>query len=238
MDKSEILRQMIAEKQRLIELYQAMIADWEKELGIATTGPSANQAGDSGTKTSAKPGSGGDLLGLVREYEFFRKSQPEAAKAFLEKVGHPVKTQVILEAIQKGGLTVGGKEESKRLNLYTILHRSADFGLAGKDAWGLVGWPGVAKKEKETNGDAATEKKEKEKRSPSPIRSKTGPQGVAAPKDPLNQVSFCGEDKHSEVLAGSFSFYSRPTNKQRAFLRGFQPRKDAPFYVVTVAQAG
>ena len=33
MDKDEILRQMIAEKERQIELYQAMIAEWRRELG-------------------------------------------------------------------------------------------------------------------------------------------------------------------------------------------------------------
>lgn len=160
MDKAEVLRQMIADKQRLVELYQAMIADWEREIGTPASATNGSQA-DASTKSGPKSTSGGDLLGLVREYEFFRKSQPDAAKAFLEKVGHPVKTQVILEAIQKGGVTVGGKEESKRMNLYTILHRSTEFGLAGKDAWGLSGWPGVTKKEKEVGGDMS-EKKEKE----------------------------------------------------------------------------
>jgi len=161
MDRSEVLKEMIAEKQRLIELYQAMIGEWERELGTA---PYVSNG--SHTEPANKPNrkaAGGDLLDLVREYEFFRKSQPEAAKAFLEKVGHPVKTQVILDAIQKGGVTVGGKDESRRLNLYTILHRSAEFGLAGKDAWGLIGWPGVTKKEKESSDkDASNSESKKE----------------------------------------------------------------------------
>lgn len=161
MDKTELLQQMIAEKRKQIEIYEAMIAEWEKELGAPTTiGATSVRAANGADNKPSKAVVGGDLVGMVQEYEFYRKSQPEAAKAFLEKVGHPVKTQVILDAIQKGGVTVGGKEESRRLNLYTILHRSADFGLAGKDAWGLVSWPGVTKKEKE--GSTEGEKKDKD----------------------------------------------------------------------------
>ena len=160
MDRAEVLREMIAEKQRLIELYQAMVTEWQKELGMTVTG--GNDGQKEPTSKATTKSQTGDLLNLVRDYEFFRKSQPEAAKAFLEKVGHPVKTQVILDAIQKGGVTVGGKEESRRVNFYTILNRSPYFGLAGRDAWGLIGWGGVTKKEKDSNGDTGDKKDEAE----------------------------------------------------------------------------
>ena len=157
MDREEVLNQMIAEKRRLIELYQAMIAEWERELGLASAAP---RQGEESSNKPQKSVNGGDILSLVRDWEFFKKSQPEAAKAFLEKVGHPAKTQTILDAIVKGGVTVGGKESSRKLNLYTILHRSPEFALIAKDTWALVGWPGVTKKEKESNESTATDEKE------------------------------------------------------------------------------
>jgi hypothetical protein len=53
---------------------------------------------------------------------FFNKSQGEAAKGFLERVGYPLKTHLIPDALEKGGLTIGGKTAaSKKQNFYTIL---------------------------------------------------------------------------------------------------------------------
>ena len=78
---------------------------------------------------------------------FFGKSQPEAAKAFLEMVKYPLTTAQILEGIEKGGLSVGGKTPaSKKQNLYTILDRNQEFVRVQKGTWALVGWPGVPKK--------------------------------------------------------------------------------------------
>lgn len=86
---------------------------------------------------------------MVKGMQFFNKSQPEAAKLFLEMVGYPLRTQDIIEGIEKGGVTIGGKTaKTKKTNLYTILHRGDDFGLVRKDTWGLTSWPGV-KKEKD-----------------------------------------------------------------------------------------
>ena len=60
---------------------------------VAPTAPSVTG------KKLDKAAVGGDLLGLVHDWEFYKKSEPEAARLFLEKVGHPVKTQTILDAI-------------------------------------------------------------------------------------------------------------------------------------------
>ena len=78
------------------------------------------------------------------------KSQTEAAKTFLEQVNHALRTEQIVEYLEKGGLTVGGNTKQKKItNLYTILHRSDDFAIVSgkRRSWGLVGWPGVRKKE-------------------------------------------------------------------------------------------
>jgi hypothetical protein len=140
MERVELLRQFIAEKEKQIELYRAMIAEWKKELGEAGNNGAAEPTPRKGLAVED------GLLGVVRDYEFHGKSQPEAAKLFLERVGHPVKTQVIMDAIQKGGVAIGGKEESKKVNFYTILNRSRDFGRVARDTWGLLGWKGVSKK--------------------------------------------------------------------------------------------
>jgi hypothetical protein len=157
MNREEMLRQMIEDYHKKIATYQSMIREWETELGL-------NGSKTHGAETYAAPldkkkdGTGGPIS-LVREYQFFGKSQPEAAKIFLEMVGHPLRTSEIIEGIEKGGVKVGGKTpKDKKTNFYTILHRGEDFGLAGKDAWGLTSWPGV-KKEKEVKDEDSKEEK-------------------------------------------------------------------------------
>jgi hypothetical protein len=155
MDKSEILRQMITDKQRQIELYQAMIAEWQKELGepIAASG-SVTLSGNAENKgTSDDPTAG------VKGYQFFNKSQPEATKLLLEFVTHPLRTDDIVRGIEKGGVTVGGKTaKDKKTNLYTILQRSDDFVRFKRDTWGLTKWPGAPKKaEQEEEKEKANE---------------------------------------------------------------------------------
>lgn len=156
MDKAELIRQMIAEKEKQIELYQAMVAEWKRELGQPSLEASA-----SGTASGVKqPAS--DWLTKVTEWQFFNKSQVEAAKLLLEMVGFPLRTASIVDGIEKGSVKVGGKsDKDKKQNLYTILHRADDFVLFAKDTWGLSTWPGAPKKEKD-NGDDSDKKADKE----------------------------------------------------------------------------
>jgi hypothetical protein len=156
MERTDVLREMIAEKQRQIELYTAMVHEWQKELGESdsTLRPSPEGASNQGTPTQDDP------VASVRKYQFFNKSQPEAAKLLLEYVTHPLSTQEIVTGIEKGGVTVGGKTpKDKKTNLYTILQRSDDFVRFKRDTWGLAKWPGAPKK---TEQD---EEKDKEKTS-------------------------------------------------------------------------
>jgi hypothetical protein len=145
MTREEVLRQEIDKYKRKVETYQSMISEWESELGVQPSGHLANQASGSVSRKPAQDT--GDPLALIQGMIFFNKSQSEAAKTFLEMVGYPLKTALLLEAVEKGGLKIGGKTATaKKQNFYTILHRSADVGLAAKDTWGLVTWPGVSKK--------------------------------------------------------------------------------------------
>lgn len=142
MTREEWLRSEIEKIKKRVELYQAMIAEWERELGSPVQTTNENS-----TSMKSKPEGSDGLLGRIRDYQFFNKSQPEAAKLVIEMAGHPLKTLQIMEAIEKGGLKVGGKnEKSKKQNFYTVLSRSQEVGLAGRDAWGLSSWPGVGKK--------------------------------------------------------------------------------------------
>jgi len=159
MTRHEVLQSMIGEYRRKIETYQTMIAEWEQEIGGNSQSlQTAGETPPSGKKTAA---SGGDVMSLVRDYQFFGKSQPEAAKLLLEMVGHPLKTGVILAAVEKGGLKIGGKsEKDRKQNFYTILNRSSDLGRVARDTWGVVGWPGVPKKQAGDNGTKAEESSE------------------------------------------------------------------------------
>ncbi len=146
MDSKELKRLMITEYEEKIDLYQRMVAEWKRDLGESATAGPVN-----GSKKAAEPVSD-DLLNTVHEFEFFNKTQPEAARIFLERVGYPVKTETILQAIMKGGVKVGGTGtlKDKKMNFYTILHRADDFTLFEKNTWGLTAWPGGReKKEKE-----------------------------------------------------------------------------------------
>ncbi|MGA3028424.1 MAG: hypothetical protein ABSF98_27065 [Bryobacteraceae bacterium] len=148
MTRDDFLRQEIDKYEKKVETYKAMIAEWRSELGISGESVANPQTTD--VLAKKKNAGASDPLSLVQGMIFFNKSQTEAAKAFLEMVGYPLRTSVILEAIEKGGITVGGKTAAtKKQNFYTGLHRSSDFGLAHKDTWGLTSWPNITKKASE-----------------------------------------------------------------------------------------
>lgn len=172
MTRQEMLKSMIAEYQKKIETYQTMIAEWHRELGVATIETSGAPMVDSDpTSANAKKTRSGDPLSVVAQWQFFNRSQPEAATLLLEAVGHPLTTEQIVEGLEKGGVEIGGSTpKDKKQNLYTILGRSGQFGRAAKNTWGLLSWPNVkavsTKKgtkendvekapEKEPNGDSA-----------------------------------------------------------------------------------
>jgi len=166
MTRQEMLKSMIAEYQKKIETYQTMVAEWHRELGVAAIESPGGQVGDSdSSNTSAKKG--GDPLTVVTPWQFFNKSQPEAATLLLEAVRHPLTTEQIVEGLEKGGVEVGGSTpKDKKQNLYTILGRSGQFGRAAKNTWGLLSWPNVkavsSKKDAKENG----QEKEKETEQP------------------------------------------------------------------------
>lgn len=142
MTREEWIRQEIEKYRRRIETYQAVIAEWESELGLSARAEHSGSANGAGKKDA-----GTDPLATVQGMIFFGKSQPDASKLLLERVGYPLTTGQLLAGIEKGGVKVGGKnEQAKKYNLYTILNRSPEFARVARDTWALVGWPGVSKK--------------------------------------------------------------------------------------------
>lgn len=127
MTRDEWLRAEIDGFRKKIETYQAFIAEYEQQLGL--TPQSSSQAGQSSGSTKRTDMTiGDDPLAWITGMIFFNKSQPEAAKMVLERVGYPLKTEQLMEAVQKGGVTIGGKTEAaKKQNFYTILNRNADL---------------------------------------------------------------------------------------------------------------
>jgi len=151
MEKADLLRGMIAEKQRQIDLYQQMIAEWQKELGES---PNDAATGASPATTAESKAHPDDPVAGVRTYQFFNKSQPEAAKLLLEFVGHPLRTEEVIRGIEKGGVAVGGKTaKDKKQNFYTILQRGEDFVRFKRDTWGLAKWPGAPKKSEQKDDE-------------------------------------------------------------------------------------
>ena len=106
-----------------------------------------------------------DPASVVFPGMFFGKTQPQAARLLLERVRRALKTRVIVECLEKGGLTVGGKKPA--INLWGILDRNREiFILVPKAGWGLVDWYDASviakmRKEKGSSGegeaDAASE---------------------------------------------------------------------------------
>src|SRR5262245_40088049 len=132
------IEQLIAEYEEKARFYARMAAELKARADQSSDAPIA--------KDKAASSADADYLSRVKENEFFNKSQAEAAKLFLERIGHPMKTQQILEAINRGGVTVGGKNpQTKKQNFYTILFRSSDFVLFKRDTWALIAWPGMKK---------------------------------------------------------------------------------------------
>jgi hypothetical protein len=130
MDRSELLKEMISEYRRKIETYQAMISEWEKELGVPAASLSTSQS-----HHERKPGVD------VQPWQFLGKSQPEAAKALLSSVGHPMTTEEIIEGIKRGGVEIG----SKKYTFYTTLSRTDGIARFRKNTWGLSDWAGAQK---------------------------------------------------------------------------------------------
>ena len=142
----DTIKALIQKYQGEIEFRQEMIRHLEADLAsIGASGNTNRPAGsEQGTVKQLKDRRVGDPLSDIREYQFFNKSQPEAAEMLLESVGHPLNISAIVEGLEKGSIKVGGKTAAeRRQNLATVLARSGRFGRAARGTWGLPSWPNI-----------------------------------------------------------------------------------------------
>jgi hypothetical protein len=139
----ETIKALIGKYRQQIEALQTVIAQLEVELSGGSGIPvMSSSPPDSGPSKVKRPT--GDTVSMVRDWQFFNKTQPEATEDLLQTINHPLATATIVECLEKGGLKIGGETpENKKQNLYTILARSGRFGRAARGTWGLPDWPNV-----------------------------------------------------------------------------------------------
>ena len=135
-DPKSILADAIQRRDELntfIRIMQEMLG--EGQPTSATHAPLPGATGSEPIQT----GDVSDPLSVVYPGMFFGKSQPNAAKALLDRVKRPMKLKPIIECLQKGGCTVGGKNPVS--NMWSVLSRNEDvFVMVPKAGWGLVDW--------------------------------------------------------------------------------------------------
>ena len=137
-----------------IKVLQEMLGASSESLNVSLT--------EDLSLREAAQGEIGDPMSAVYPGMFFGKTQPQAAKLLLERVKRPLKTRIIVECLEKGGLKVGGKKPA--INLWGILDRGRDtFILVPKAGWGLIEWYDAAviakmRKGKPVDDEAASDK--------------------------------------------------------------------------------
>jgi hypothetical protein len=71
----------------------------------------------------------------VRPDEFFGMTYSTAAKMYLEKVGHAVSVEDLLEALNRGGCQVGGREPKKTLYISLVRDVRNFVPISGKSGY-------------------------------------------------------------------------------------------------------
>lgn len=128
------LRRAVADRERA----EATISFLTEKLGISLPGSSTELLDPGDGPESSELRDVGPVH--VADSEFYGHSQTQAARAFLERAGRarPQKTAVIVQALRKGGVTVGGKDPEG--TIYKILRRDKSFHRVGTSLWGLAAW--------------------------------------------------------------------------------------------------
>ena len=167
MSEDDILRQSRQYYIDKITTKAAEIGPWIKKIMMfdqdlnETTDILGVLTGDSDSAT-VLPGVGTSSASKVRpklrEDEFTGKPYSESVKSYLDRVGHAVSMEELLDALKKGGSPVGGNYQKK--TLYISLVRGREFTpIPGQPGFiGLRKWYPNLKSGNEKKG---TEKKRK-----------------------------------------------------------------------------
>jgi hypothetical protein len=106
-----------------------MIQHLELELGETSSEapasdlPAYNPALDQNPKLTTN---GNSKRADIRPDEFFSLTQGDAARAYLNKVGHAVTIEELVEGLKKGGCPVGGVDPARTLYI-ALIRNTKDF---------------------------------------------------------------------------------------------------------------
>jgi len=164
-----------------------MISRLKRDLGEAaqeTQPGEEEESSDSGIGDAWRENEFGSALtaragtkASVRPDEFFGMTYSTAAAAYLERVGHAVSMDELLDALNKGGCPVGGKEPKKTLYISLIRAVKTFVPIPGRSGYlGLRKFYPNLKAVKE----GKEEKQPKRKRRKGPRKNRTKTKGVLA----------------------------------------------------------
>jgi hypothetical protein len=228
MADNDFLRQTLSyyrdQRQRILEQQlrpvDLIIRQIESELGEASEGSSYEApfvlpplSADGGQIT--KPATNNKLPEL-RGDEFFGKSQGEAARAYVTKVGHAVQLEEIFQGLTKGGCHVGGAEPLRTLYI-SLIRNTKDFvklpnGLIGlrtmypdlRPSAGTVGKPkdkAKGKRKGKTKAKAAQKNKGATSAKTTDKKAKREPPATASPEQPPDRQPLPIKATVQELLA-------------------------------------
>jgi hypothetical protein len=202
----EIYRQQKRDKLREAQELDLMISRLKRDLGDATQetqdeeeDSSETGIGDAWRENEFGPTAAqvnvGAIKANLRPDEFFGMTYSTAAAAYLAKVGHAVSMDELLDALNRGGCPVGGKEPKKTLYISLIRDVRTFVPIAGRS--GFLGlrkfYPNLkALKEKR---DEPKPKRKKRRRAKKSTKAKTeGSQAKSTPQVLCSRG--CGKPPH------------------------------------------
>ena len=182
------------EKLKEIQQLDVMISGLSRDLGegipeppVPTDEDSSDSIGDAWRETEfgASPTSSTGPRPGVRPDEFVGETYSNAARRYLEKVGQAVSMDDLLEALNRGGCPVGGKEPKKTLYISLIRDVRTFVPIPGRS--GFLGlrkfYPNLkALKEKKDEPKAKRKKRSRKKTGAKVKAEEEKPKGKPGPK--------------------------------------------------------
>jgi hypothetical protein len=188
----EHYRQRKAEKLTEVQELDLMISRLSRDLGDTSQETPADREEEDSSNTGISEAWQENEYGstakngaktTLRPDEFFGMTYSIAAEAYLNKVGHAVSMDELLDALNRGGCPVGGREPRKTLYISLVRDVRTFVPIAGRT--GFLGlrkfYPNLkALKEKEPKAKHKKRRKKKAKRAAR--AAETVPKGKPGPK--------------------------------------------------------
>ncbi|MCZ6799515.1 MAG: hypothetical protein O7F12_03420 [Nitrospirae bacterium] len=127
MDANQLLNKYKTERKKLIEEVRELnyvIQRLESDLGVKR-----EEQGDIEGVGLSEEGESHETPPqnlVIRPDEFFGKTHSEAAKVYLERVGHAVAIEELVEVLKNGGCKVGGIDPKRTLGI-SLVRNTREF---------------------------------------------------------------------------------------------------------------